>query len=583
MFATGKRVQVQPEMPESRIVRPAQAPIAYTPFPIVDNNGTPVSPDAMIYDPYQKKKVNAGQYWAQVDKIEQSLNAHGQTLRTHVNRLDLGRLRGSTDAELRSTIHAKIVAANVPPPGSVSSSFALLKHVIFKIQVPAGATVVAGGTKKYVIAQNSGSSGTPVSAHTPAPTPTPYHVPSMIGPTPKPTPPKLSITPPSNFNGKTPMPNSSPFSNGNGGYAGGSSSTPAPYASAGASTGIFAGYLEPKGIKGQNLAPVNPLPPDASTLAGATVSGANFQWNPTWGDDSTAAFYINAGLSSSIAMQNYSPTTLASVAAGAYVLGGGGDIISATANMTNDAGTFDIEFLGSSIYSKSGKTSVSDSVDYNETFISISVPIPILIFTVTVTGSAAGDIGMDYNAAPNFFTEQASITPHLSITATFTVDIGLDIVIASAGVGIEGNIAVAQFSLPIDVALSFGVVNTRNGTNPPPATIVGCQLVFGHQFTINDTYALLAGNAGINAQACVIFFGCDNAYFSLYSWPGITGSDSIYNDSGFDVNVGPYYTDLPEYGIPLTSGQQFSADDSTGQPQVCDSFNAIENLSSGST
>jgi hypothetical protein len=79
----------------------ASAPKPTTPFALVDPaTGKAVAPTATIVNRANGKAVNAGQYWALVNRIEAGLNAAGHSLREGATSYDLGRKAGSQQSEL---------------------------------------------------------------------------------------------------------------------------------------------------------------------------------------------------------------------------------------------------------------------------------------------------------------------------------------------------------------------------------------------------------------------------------------------------------------------------------------------------
>jgi hypothetical protein len=271
---------------------------------------------------------------------------------------------------------------------------------------------------------------------------------------------------------------------------------------------------------------------------------------------------------------------LGKVALGAYLLGGGGDIATASASINRSKAHIDIQALGYTIYQKSGALPLVDGFNGSQTFFSISVPIQVWIFVITLAASASGAIGINYavlggkamgmaGAIP-----AASIVPYLNLAGSFSASIGVGIAdIISISVGIQANLTIANVSLPLSAAAGFVLKTWQSGTGSGPKTIYACRMHFTYGLKAGLHYTFLAGNVSGFLQGCFIFCATIVS-FTIFTWNGISGSDTVFDLHG-ETGVGDIYSDLPQYGFTLRKSgvtNRFSRDDSSGMPAACHNF-----------
>ena len=599
--APGKAL-VTTTFPTSKIVKGPGTPagtIVFVPFKPVDAKGNPVDPSATITDIYDHNaQVNAGQYWTAVNAYEQRLNTRGYTLRVPTKVWDPGRVVGATQPEYLGTVHAKLLSGS-PALSPTGNNFAIVQKRTKLGLIPATDAVVQAGSKALVVVPYTGPpkpAQAPISG--PKPTPTPSPKPTLNPNAYK----NIPSAPPHGVKNPNAPCTASPGSIGHNNL---SCPSFAPYtgptesplqqveagilsaASAGYSTAppnaiAYGNFFYPLGIKdpGANYAPLVPQPQSVASDTD-TVTALDFPWSSEWGDPSLADFYANADINSSADLSKAMLTTSAQAAAGAHVLSIGGDILSANMSLTGNQGHIDVELVGISVYTKGGTTSIADSTSASNTFVNISVPIPILFFDVIISGSVSGSMTLGYQVQLTSLVATGSATLNLQLNAIFTANVGIDFGVGSISAGVYGSLNVANVTFPFGVSAGFTVLNTMNGQLRTPKNIVGCQLAYFHDMTLDLNYALLSGSFGVDAQACIIFLGCDTATLPIVNWSGSTGSVPIISDPGgsnqFSATpIGTVFSDLPEYGVPLPTGAVFSQDDASGMPGICDVLNAAE-------
>ncbi len=296
-------------------------------------------------------------------------------------------------------------------------------------------------------------------------------------------------------------------------------------------------------------------------------------WTPHWGDKSEADVYANATFSVGGEAGSNSPVNvLGKLALGGDVLGAGGDLASASGSIANNAAKVDVEVAGSSVFSEI-EHGTSNTKTYNETFLDENVPIPILGFDVILAATLVGTLILAYQLTDNGNVAVAALTPTLKLNGAFSVNFGEDLGVVSGSVGLYGSLMFANLSLPMSLKIGFSEDQSKTGA-VVQGSVYACQLKYALSISATESHTLLAGNMGLQAKACIDYFigsKCWSAQEELFNWSGITGNATLV-DKSVATNVGPVYTDLPEFGRPLPSGQVFSADDSSGMPAACHNF-----------
>jgi hypothetical protein len=511
---------------DSQIVKPPLPPIAFKPFAIVDPKASPaaqvpISRDATIVTP-GGKTVSAGAYWDEINAVEKDLNSRGQSLRNGT-KFDLGRLAGSTQDELLAT---KMRNPQIP-----------------------GTTLSVNGKLPPVSVAQALQDRSPLSEPSPLDTSVP-------------TGPVLTLPVGSPIVGKTQHGISTP------------SPTPTPTATP----------TEPPpntlrdGIKDEHRKPLNPLPPEHDTIDFADLTYSK-SYTESEGSKGSAEFYLKADLTAS-ATKSGDQNVMGKVSTGAYILGGGGDIASATASVDGTDASLDIEAIGSTIWKKDGQLNpggkLNEYTNENETFVSFSVPIQIEYFVVTLAASVSGTVGLQ-SQLNNSNTTGGGITfmvvPFVSVGGSFSVSVGVGIAdVISVSVGIQGNLTLASMALPLISSAGFYMDQYHTGTADDTANVYACRARFSYGLRAELNYQFLAGNVSVFLRGCFIF--CDTIFsLTLFSWKGITGNDTLFKIGGRTA-IGDWYTDAPEYGYHTlgTIPWKYSEDGSDGRPKACKNF-----------
>jgi len=330
------------------------------------------------------------------------------------------------------------------------------------------------------------------------------------------------------------------------------------------------------GFKSEGVKPDLPLP--RSYRRGA-FSDLHFSksYNESTGSKGSAEFYLSESMSAD-GHGSGGQSMLGKVALGAYLLGLGGDVAKATASVTGSSAHIDIEALGQTIYQKSGRLPLTDGFNSSQTFFNFSVPIQVWILVVTISAGASGAIGINYVVmggkalAMAGQLPAASIVPYLDLVGSFSASIGIGIAdIISISVGLQGNLTIANVSLPLVATAGFVLKTWQSGTAKSLKNIYACRMHFTYALKGALNYSFLAGNVSGYLQGCFIFCATIVS-FTIFNWNGITGSDTLFHIHG-DTGVGDYYSDLPEYGYTWRQpNTRFSKDDSSGMPAACHNF-----------
>jgi hypothetical protein len=352
----------------------------------------------------------------------------------------------------------------------------------------------------------------------------------------------------------------------------GASSTATPPPAAATATGR--GAIINCSLRGLKCgAPLSPLPPSVTNGDG-TVSAVDVSWSPSYGDPSDADVYLNTLFSVGGKAGSNSPVDLqGKVAIGGHILGAGGDLASATASVANNTASYNVVVAGSSISSGSVQGTTTTK-KYPTTFLDETVPVPVGPVTVTLEVTAGGEIDLTYTLLDEGNTATAALEPEFKVNASFSIGAGLDLGIISGTAGVSGNLQVADVSFnPAEMQLGFTESQSKTGITVQ-GSVYACQLQYALSIKVQENHTFLAGNASVFVKGCIDYIlssSCDTFSHQLFNWSGIRGSDTLV-DKSVSTNVGPVYSDLPEYGKALPAGAVFSADDSSGMPAACHNF-----------
>jgi len=550
-------MHAQPLPPGSFIQQSGIHPVAFVPFAVVDpSTGKPVARSATIYLPHQHRYVNAGKYYDDVNRLEASLNKQGYTLRSnaaptkcedvHVRcatAVLYPRLRGGTQPELTPTVRYQAALPMHPYlQPHVITQLARLDAMVNPALVHAPATMnyeLPAYIKNIVVGM-------------PTPTPNPRLIAAY---------PQLCVRCQSVIQPSAPP-------------------TPSCVSSSWFDSAWYPSYWywaskTKGGIKdrAERLPPLCHMP-KADSLKGGLTNAVS-PWSASWGDASSAKFALNTNLKVGGDAGGSGIEVQASAKASAWLLGNGMTIASANATTKGDYGSIDLEVLGQTIWNPSGHGKFSDNQSFSESFFNFQIPIPILWFQITLEASAQGSFGVQYGM--NLSSQNAGffVEPYIAVSGTFSANFGIGIVVVSVSVGIYGTLTIAQFGLQFSANGSLGTSPGWTGTERKVQNVYACALYFQYQLSLDDNFTVLSGQMGVQAQACLdLFFWshCWTAQVPLFNWNGITSNDNLFSIPATPswTQVGPLYTDEPEYGYPLPKGWVYSPDDKSGEPAVCD-------------
>jgi len=549
-----------PQLPPSYLVAPHVTALAFHPFDVVDpSTGKPVSPSSTIYLPHEHRSVNAGKYYKDVNLLEQSMNKMGYTLRSKAaptlctsvtasctSAALYARLAGSQQAEMLTTVH--YVPANPGHPF-------LQPNVINQLsRLDAMVSPATLSQEDQFLAATKEIQAIPAT-----------------GPSPKPPPTLVAMVPATCAGckiavGPSPKPHKCVG--------------PAWFPNSWYSSYWYWATLVPDGIKDKSVK----LPhlchmPKKAELHDGLVSAAK-PWSTSLGAKSTAEFTLGSSLNIGGDATKKGIDIEASASAGAYLLGQGPySVASAKASAKGKQGSIDVEILGKTVWNPHGSLKFKGNQTFNQTFFQFQIPISFLWFQVTLEASAQGSFGFQYGMSLALHSSGFFVEPFVSVSATFSANIGIGIVILSINVGVYGTVTIAKFGLEFSATGTTWVPAEYSGKRKKTSNIIGCKLYFQYQLGLDDKFTALSGQMGIQAQLCVdLFFwsNCWTAQLPLFSWTGITASDNIFKIPSTPEwkQIGPWYTDRPEYGYHLQKGMAFSPDDKSGEPAACHALGA---------
>ena len=127
----------------------------------------------------------------------------------------------------------------------------------------------------------------------------------------------------------------------------------------------------------------------------------------------------------------------------------------------------------------------------------------LVALPITVGASAEGCLNVDANASFVNRTLAGTLTPNASVDATFSAGIGVDIIIASAQVGIAGNVTVIEASLPVSFSAAVGT-SAVTVSESGKLTMTG-----------------LDGEVDLFAEACALG-ACTDGSLTIFDWTGLT-------------------------------------------------------------
>lgn len=127
----------------------------------------------------------------------------------------------------------------------------------------------------------------------------------------------------------------------------------------------------------------------------------------------------------------------------------------------------------------------------------------LIALPITVGVSSDGCLNVDGSASFVNRTLAGTLTPSASVDATFSAGIGVDIIVASAEVGIAGNVTVIDASLPLSFSAAIGT-SALTLTESGKLTMTG-----------------LDGEVDLFAEACALG-ACTDGSLTIFDWTGLT-------------------------------------------------------------
>lgn len=137
---------------------------------------------------------------------------------------------------------------------------------------------------------------------------------------------------------------------------------------------------------------------------------------------------------------------------------------------------------------------------------------------ITVSASSDGCIYVDVSASWANRTLTGTLTPGASVDATVKAGVGADIVVASAEAGVYGSITVVDASVPVSLSSAI-VAGGVTVTESVKLTMTG-----------------MDGEVGLYAEACVLFFGCEDDSLTLFDWTGLTYANTTLFSASQTIN-----------------------------------------------
>jgi hypothetical protein len=174
---------------------------------------------------------------------------------------------------------------------------------------------------------------------------------------------------------------------------------------------------------------------------------------------------------------------------------------------TNGADTVSAQVfvLGSQLASASATLPVPNKRILHKcaTLFDVDAPFTLIGLPITVGASSAGCLNVNASASFDNRTLAGTLTPNVNVDATFSAGIGLDIIVASAEVGVSGNLTVVDASLPVSFSAAVGTT-ALTVTETGKLTMTG-----------------LDGEVDLFAEACLLG-GCLDGSLTIFDWTGLT-------------------------------------------------------------
>ena len=335
-----------------------------------------------------------------------------------------------------------------------------------------------------------------------------------------------------------------------------------------------------EGYKSEQRKKLKDAPPDAPN---PTYKSLTFDKTGGWsgGSQDIAAVALTPYLHAEPKDGNLDVST--GIDLNAYLFGSGAiDIASVALKVAPPSGSANVTVMGSSIYSNSGYP-LKDQKTFTATFFSVSSNLnPSSSFNITVSGSAQGEIGVDYEVAEDTGGSDGpklagSLVPFATVAGSMDASLSAgNLPGTNATISVDAALTIAKVSLPFALSMYYRIQTSRTGTEHTEHNIYACQARFVYALSSEMAYTFLSGTISVALTACVVTL-CDVIFkVGVASYPGFSGNVTIAKFVG-DSPASDVYSDLPEYGyaMPKSGGPfAYSSDDSSGKPAAC---SAMEN------
>jgi hypothetical protein len=280
--------------------------------------------------------------------------------------------------------------------------------------------------------------------------------------------------------------------------------------------------------------------------AAAQSYSQTLPWNYAVGNSSAFSAYVNGQLS--LTGDVTGTSALAQSAAGGSILGISKEIVSASATasayLTTDTSVnVIVKVFGSTKYSVNDTNPSSlyktDTLNFPYDGPAAKGNFQVGPFDIQVTIGIKGYARVDYGIGLSHGAASASITP--SVESDLYATAALDFEFVDVGVGT--NLTLINDSLPIAATARLA----PNYFTPIPSWGVKWD------FNITNKMRLLSGNLYLFATLNW-WFGSDTWKTTIFSWPGFTINNTLYNDSGW-TPIGVFLPQLTSLNPPsVTAG-----------------------------
>jgi hypothetical protein len=152
------------------------------------------------------------------------------------------------------------------------------------------------------------------------------------------------------------------------------------------------------------------------------------------------------------------------------------------------------------------------------TLVEVEAEYALVGIPITVSASSDGCIYVDVSASWGGRTLTGTLTPGASVDATVKAGVGADIGVASAEAGVYGSITVVDASVPVSLSAAI-VAGGVTVTESVKLTMTG-----------------MDGEVGLYAEACVLFFGCEDDSLTLFDWTGLTYANTTLFSASQTIN-----------------------------------------------